>query len=60
MQRRADRPRLFSAEWWRASHDLRVDVAYVVMALAILAGISAFDADPASKSASPVSQSAAR
>ena len=45
MQPQADRPHLFSSERWRAAHDLRIDVAYVVAALAILAGISAFDTD---------------
>jgi hypothetical protein len=45
MQPQADRPRLFSSERWRAAHDPRIDVAYVVAALAILAGISAFDTD---------------
>jgi len=60
MHRPADRPRIFSAERWRASHDLRVDIAYVVMALAILAGISALDTDPARKAAAQVSQSVSR
>jgi hypothetical protein len=60
MHRSADRPRLFSVKRWRASHDLRVDIAYVVMALAILAGISALDTDPTRKAAAQVSQSASR
>ena len=60
MQPPADRPGFFSAERWRASHDLRVDVAYVIVALAILAGISAFDNDVNGAPTPPVSQSAAR
>ena len=60
MQQPAERPRLFSAERWRASHDLRVDVAYVVVALAILAGISTFDRYASHQSAPQVSQSASR
>jgi hypothetical protein len=60
MRQPANRPRLFSAERWRASRDLRVDVAYIVVALAILAGISAFDQDVNRQAAPQVSQPASR
>lgn len=43
MDRRPNRNSLFNAERWRARRDLRADIAYVVMAVAILAGISALD-----------------
>jgi len=60
MQQPAERPRLFSAERWRASHDLRVDVAHVLVALAILAGISTFEQHAGHQSAPQVTQSASR
>ena len=43
MQREAGRERLFSAERWRASRDLRADLAYIVVVIAILAGLSTLD-----------------
>jgi hypothetical protein len=60
MSRQPDRPPLESAERWRAPQDLRIDIAYVVMAVAILAGISALDSDPKPNAAAPAAVSATR
>jgi hypothetical protein len=43
MLRPLQRERLFSAERWRKSRDLRIDLGYIVAAIAILAGTSALD-----------------
>jgi hypothetical protein len=45
MQSETDREPLFSAERWRASRDLRTDLACVVAVIAILAGLATLDTD---------------